>query len=322
MNAGEQTLTWLYDEQLKIRDAWAIRTPRGFRWWADKNAQTIEVIGRETGPNGTIAYLISVRTDFLRNLDMTDCSLKAVNELLMSFSAMAGPVYDANSRTLTLCSLVRVHRDICSWMNSLISVASVTQIAEAAVMSHDVARVLGAEEAVSGHPERGVRTHPDPMADVVSGLIVPAGKQPCRWSPQDFQVAVKKYMQGPPSLSAQAEGLGCAVAYPCGKQVSLCHMRADQPHPRYGNGLFLIQSFPLKKISDTEGTGLALRLNMKELSVRPSGYGFGSFACREGGIYFTSFLPNVTYGEGLLPNLYLANANRAREMARHLAAYN
>ena len=33
-------------------DEWAVRTPTGFTWWADQNAQTIEILGEEVGPEG------------------------------------------------------------------------------------------------------------------------------------------------------------------------------------------------------------------------------------------------------------------------------
>jgi len=318
MNTGGQTIEWLYHEQLKINDEWAIRTPKGFTWWADKNAQTIEVIGEETGPNGEIGYLISVRTEFLCNIELTDHSLTAINALLMVFAAMSGPVYDAGKRTLELCSLVRVHPGISPWMNSLLSVAAVMQIAEARIMANEAARVLGAQEAVTGHPERGIRQDPDPMVGVVAGLIVPMGKEPCKWSAKDFQDVVDQYMQQPPALGASADGPGCVAEFPYGEQSSLCLMRADQPHPRYGNGLFLLQSFPVGDMSDAEGARLALSLNREELTVKPTGYGFGSFVYRDRGVHFTGFLPNATYGTGLLPNIYFANANRAREMAVRL----
>ena len=50
MDTGKQSIEWLYHEQLKVDDEWAIRTPNGFKWWADKHAQTVEVIGEEVGP--------------------------------------------------------------------------------------------------------------------------------------------------------------------------------------------------------------------------------------------------------------------------------
>ena len=107
MNTGNECVEWLYSEQLKVDDEWAIRTPNGFKWWADKNAQAVEVVGEETSPNGEIGYLISVRTEFLRDLDMTDRHVAVINGSLMSFAAMAGPVHDAKTRTMSLCSLVR-----------------------------------------------------------------------------------------------------------------------------------------------------------------------------------------------------------------------
>jgi len=321
MNTGEQAIEWLYHKQLKIDDQWAIRTPNGFTWWPDKNAQTIEMIGEEIGQNDEISYLISIRTDFLCNLDVTDHSLAAVNALLMVFAAMAGPVYSAENRTLNLCSLVRVHQGISPWMNSLISVAAVMQIAEARIMANEAARVLGAQEAVSGHPVNGVRQYPDKMVDIVANLIVPMGNEPCKWTQKDFQDAVDQYMHGPPSLAARVEGPGCTVEFPFGERSSLCQMRADQPHPRYGNGLFLLQSFPVGEMSDAEGAKLALVLNEEELIVKPSGYGLGSFAYRDECIHFTSFLPNVTYGAGLLPNIYFTNVLRTRQMAIRLAKH-
>ena len=40
MDAGTRALEWLFTEQLKVDRHWAVRTPNGFRWWADKQAQT------------------------------------------------------------------------------------------------------------------------------------------------------------------------------------------------------------------------------------------------------------------------------------------
>ena len=214
LNTGNESVEWLYNEQLKVDDEWAIRTPNGFKWWADKHAQTVEVVGEETGPNGEIGYLISVRTEFLHDLDMTDRHVAVINGSLMSFAAMAGPVYDAKTRTVDLCSLVRVYDGISRWINPLISVAAVLQIGEARIMASEVAKALHAKSAISGHPKHGVRKRPDEMAGVIASLIAPMGQEPCKWSAAEFQSVVDKYMQQPPSLCATAGGfrLHCGVS--------------------------------------------------------------------------------------------------------------
>jgi len=56
VNTGKQAIEWLYHEQLKVDDKWSVRTPNGFKWWADKNAQAVEVLGEEIGPDGDIGY--------------------------------------------------------------------------------------------------------------------------------------------------------------------------------------------------------------------------------------------------------------------------
>jgi len=203
-------------------------------------------------------------------------------------------------------------------MNPLISVAAILQIYEARTVAREAAELLNAQIAESRHPKQGMRTQPDEMAEAVASIVAPQGKQPCKWSEKEFQDVVDKYMQQPPSLFGSAGGLGCTVEFPYGDRSSLCRMIGDQPHPRYGNGLFLLQSFPVSAMSDAEGARLALSLNATELAKRPSGYGFGSFAFRDGDVHFTSFMPNATYRPGMLPNLYFSCAGRAREMSLRL----
>lgn len=109
MSAGVRTVEWLFREQLKVDPEWSMRTPNGFRWWADKNAQAVEVAGHEAGPDGELGYLVSVRTEFLRSFRLGDRELAAINAVLMPFASMAGPVYDEQNRTLSRASMVRVH---------------------------------------------------------------------------------------------------------------------------------------------------------------------------------------------------------------------
>lgn len=319
MNAGQQSIEWLYREQLKVDDEWAIRTPKGFTWWADRHAQTIEVIGQEAGPDGEIGYFVSIRTDLLRSVHSNERALAGIHALLMPFASMAGPVLDQQRQTLNLCSLVRVHSGIGQWMNPLISVAASLQIGEARIVGPALAEAIEAEEAQTGHPQNGLRHTPDEMAEIIPRLLAPMGQQPSRWRPAEFESAVDLCMKKPPALLASAGGAGFTVEFPFGDQSSLCRVMADQPHPRYGNGLLLLQSFPVKKQSDTEGARLALSMNRSELTEKPFGYGFGSYAFRSDVLHFTTFFPNAVHRPNLLPNIYFSCAGRAREMAVRLA---
>jgi len=210
-------------------------------------------------------------------------------------------------------------------MNPLISVAAVLQIDQARVMSALMPGSLNAQEATSGHPENGMRPDPDEMAELVETLIAPMGQEPCRWTTQEFQSVVDEYMQKPPSLMGNAGDLGFTVEFPFGEESSLFVGKGDQPHPRYGNGLFMLQSFRWGELPDASvdelqsGARMALLLNSRELSIQPDGYGFGSWAFRNDRLHFTSFIPNVAYRPGLLPSIYFAAAQRARMASRKLA---
>ena len=319
MNAGLRTVEWLFREQLKVDAEWSVRTPKGFQWWAHQNAQAVEVVGHETGPDNEVGYFVSIRTELLRSLELGDREVAAIHALLMPFASMSGPVYDAQTKILSLASLVRIHDGISQWLNPIISVAAVLQIGEARIIGPELAKALGAQEALGGPPGRGSRPVPDEMAEIIAAWISPMGKQPSRWSPTEFQEAVNRYMNQPPALLANAGGAGFTVEFPYGDQSSLCQAMADQPHPRYGNGLFVLQSFPFAAESDLQGVRLALSMNGIELTKRPFGYGFGSYAYRDSALHFTSFFPNALYRPGLLPNIYFSCAQRAREMSARLA---
>ena len=233
----------------------------------------------------------------------------------MSVASMAGPVYDEQSRTLKLCSLVRVYEHIRPWMSALISMACVMQISEAQKMGRKLAKTLGAEPDESGHPHFGVRNEPDELAGIIDTTVIPVGKQPCRWTVEEFEDALANYMQKPPTLLATGRGLRFTAEFIYGKDSSICRGMGDQSHPVYGSGLSLIQSFPIGNYSAAEGAQVALTFNQMELTLRPFGYGFGSYSFDNGMIHFISFIPNMAHQNGLIPNLFFASAGRAKELS-------
>lgn len=314
MNAGQQTIDWLYRDQLQVDEQWSVRTATGFTWWADQNAQTIEIIGEETGPDGQLGYLIAVRTDVLRDLDLSDSVLAELNDGPMRFAALAGPVYDAGSRTLSLRSLARVYDENAEWMRVLLGSAAVLQVAEARLLGPTLAEALGAEPATSGHPANGLRPEPDEMIYAVN-VFVEEGRAACQWPEQEFTDAVEQFMMQPPSLGASCGGQGFVVEFPFGDRSSLCQVTRTQPHPLYGNGLFILQRFPFQAETDAQGAELALTLNGAEFTQNATGHGFGSYVYDSGILCFSGFFPNVLHRQVALPNVYFTCAARALAMS-------
>jgi hypothetical protein len=317
MNVGEQVVDWLYSTQLQVDDEWSIRTPTGFTWWADENAQTIEIVGEETAPDGETGYLVSVRTEMLHGVELTDAALAALNDGPMGWAAMSGPVYDLDARTLNSCALALVSADIAPWMRILLSAAAVLQIGEARSLGPALALSVGARQAISGHPHNGIRPTPDQIA-FTAGIFIEGGRAPCRWPEAEFRDAVDEYMMQPPSIGATSGGVGFTVEFPFGDGSSLCQVSGDQPHLLYGNGLLVLQRFPYDAGSQADGIKLALSLNTADLVQEMTGYGLGSYVYDDGMLSFTGFYPNELYHPGTLPNIYFSCANRAHATAVRL----
>jgi hypothetical protein len=313
MNVGEQTIEWLYRDQLQVDEQWSVRTERGFTWWADQNAQTIEILGEESLPDGPTGYLIGVRTEVVTDVELTAAGLTELNDGPMRCAALAGPVYDRERRTLSLSSLALVHDDEDSWTGVVLGSAAVSQVAEARILGPDLAAALGGRPALSGHPANGLRPTPDEMVDAVR-LFVEAGQAPCRWPKSEFDSAVREFMMQPPSIGATSSGQGFTVEFPYGMRSSLCQVGA-QPHPLYGNGLFVLQRFPFTVDTPAQGAELALELNGVELTQNGTGFGFGSYVYDNGMLCFTGFFPNSLHGQIALPNLYFACAARAHAIS-------
>ena len=314
-DAGTQTVAWLRDEQLRVDDAWAVATPAGFTWWPDMQAQTIEVVGSEqAGPGGPVGHFVSVKTELLRSVELDTEGAAVLSDALMLSSAMTGVVYDEAERTLALHSLVTVTDENMPWMRSLLGAAAMMQIAEARAIAPQLAGAMNAAVPGAGHPEKGPRPEPAPIVGAIFDLLVAPGQEPCRWTKDEFQQAFEGGIDQPPAVGARLEEKGgWVVQVPIGGEFSvICRVLSSESHPRYGNGLFVLQQFPLTPPTEEDGIGLALALNGLELGQRPFGYGFGSYAARNKDFYFLSFLPNAVYVPGLLLNIHWSCIQRVQ----------
>jgi hypothetical protein len=146
-------------------------------------------------------------------------------------------------------------------------------------------------------------------------LIASNGKERCQWHPVEFKDVVQTYANRFPSKRATYDSGGATIEFPYGDFTSLCQISCGEPHPRHGNGLFILQRFPADYSDEFKGIRAALDLNHEFLTQKPAGYGFGSFCYDRGDICFNGFIPNLGYRRGLLPNFYFACAERARAIS-------
>ncbi len=310
MDTAAKTVEWLRAE-LDVEDEWAVATDGGFRWWPGRHAQTIEVLA-----DGAV----SVRTEVMRGLDLWPPALPPLNHYLLQLASLSGGVYDGEQRRMDLCSLVRVGDENADAVRPLLRLAASLQADEARLLAGQLAATLGAEAAESGHPERGVRAEPHAIAGTVDEFIDVKYEKTSAWSEDEIRRTFEHDLDESLAAGGSRDGAGFTTEFRCGRSISICYVRADQPHPRYGPGLFLLQTLPLSPADEEGGVELALFFNGRDLVRGPLGdLGLGSYAFREGGLYFTSFFPNALHRRGLLADAYTSCAQRAAGVGEVLA---
>ena len=317
MNVGERAIQWLYEKQLQVDDKWSIPVEGGFKWWPGPFAQTVRIADYEVSPEGEVGYFLSCETEVLTALRTLDASPDGYLAQYMAAPSMCGPVFDPHKETLTLSSITLVHEQNDPWMTPLFSTACVLQICEALLLRPLLADELSALEAVSAHPRSGIRKDYDELAPEVETLIIREGRSAVCWSEADFAAAVEEHMQAP-SIRAESNGLEIGIRIPCGQVFSQSQIIGNDPHPRYGNGLYAIEAYPFPMDSEAKGLVLALACNSEELTKRSESYGFGSYYYRQGSLYFSAFYPNAICKPGLLPTVFFSMANRAYDMSEQL----
>ena len=309
MNAATQTVEWLRAD-LHVEDEWAVAMDGGFRWWPGRHVQTVEVLGEA----------VSVRTEVMRGLDLWPPALPPLNHYLLQLASLSGAVYDGEERRMDLCSLVRVGEASAEAVRPLLRLAASLQAGEARLLAGQLAGTLGAEPAESAHPDRGERAEASPVVGTVEQFIDVKYEKASAWTEDEVRETFEHDLDESLAAGGSRDGAGFTTEFRCGRSVSVCYVRADQPHPRYGPGLFLLQTLPLSPADEAGGVELALFFNGRDLVRGPLGdLGVGSYAYREGGLYFTSFFPNALHRPGLLADVYTSCAQRAAGVGEVLA---
>jgi hypothetical protein len=321
-----------------------LREGFGFNWWPGDFKVEVRVNGPDPEIDDPI-YRLSVRTDFLCNVDVTTPTFKqAVSDLNRSVPAFAicarpaslaqgsgefGPLEEAGmelqSSKVWLASTAYLHKGIKDWLPRVFGGLAVLQPIESQFRADLAASLLGGRPDRSRPPMRRSQTILDEMLGIEGWMLSPLGQQPSKWiGTGEFEKIVEKWGRSDSGFGV-ADKAGLSMQTPFGDASAIILLRTDKPHPRLGNGLHLSLSFP--HVSEAESANaLAIEMNYLEdrlwsqLGVQFMGNWHADEWRGHGFVpEFSCFIPNMVYFPGLAANLVLyamARAKWGRQMLR------
>jgi hypothetical protein len=144
---------------------WATPVDGGFRWWAHRLEQRITVTERPFGDpdDGMTEALLRAETTVLRDVPDQDAAvnlLAGINQRSGTFAFCCRPERRAVVAVST-AAMVGWYEPTFHWFSH----AAMVQLVQAEHWAEGLAAELGAQPAVSAHPDSGPRPEPDEMLD-------------------------------------------------------------------------------------------------------------------------------------------------------------
>ncbi len=309
---------------MMIDDAWAVRRPRGFTWWAFRHAQHIDADEPTPSDDGALGSTITIRTEILRDVPEAD-RLKATSVINRAnpSQALSALVCDGESGTIDSYSVVRVHADTADLWTPLLMVSAVVQNLLAQVIWEDLALQIPGQPSHSAHPANGMRPLPDELLDVAAiagqqstddrpSFSGPLMSELLRFAEQwSFANGEDTAFTGEVPFTGTRTSIEAMVHGEGPIETAMVQVDTASSHPLLGSGAFIAMKLPLN-VTEEEAVTVAAALNALEAAGRAPSKLLGSWCSFEDAVAFLTFLPAVTARSGLLPNLYLDAAVRAR----------
>jgi hypothetical protein len=298
----------------QVDDEWSHNENRGFSWWGQDYRQRI---WSEPGfvDEGIEVFRLHAETDFVRHVDLPEGEVLKRLGALNGFASTAAVVFDITQRTVRLRSSMYVHEGTASWVPHTFSTAAIIQPIEAQVRGQEFAQVLGGEPDVSSHPVSGHRSAMDDMLNVIEHVYAPLGQKEPPWAKSgEFEETTELFNRSNSYSTADRAGLTGEFAWG-ENQTSMMTSVLDQPHPQLGNGVLTRLNLPLS-LDPEASAWLAGLLNQLEVKSLTRAHLLGAWCGAEaGGSHtgvFVSFMPNAMYKPGLLTQMLISLASRAR----------
>lgn len=326
---GQQTLK-MYRKLMSIDDAWLEPQERGFSWWSGPLAQQVWASPPWQDQEGDIFQLVA-ETDICTGGTTED--LATALDGVMGLVPLSCIVRDRETGTLRLRCSVVLHTAVAPRLQKLFCHAASLQQSLAYQIAPILTEKLGSHPAVSDHPKSGRRPDFDEMANIASNLFQPMGERPSAWNDRSEHAAVASSLSAlgviattdhPMGQLCVGLGVGDTQGPPpgaVGPAMLVLHAEEELPFVGKGAAIVLIQPPGFAK---TQPPPTSLDLNGWETAEPDHPHVLGSWAGSpsetSGDFFHTCFLPNAVYAPGLLLDLFVAMAARARWAERVLAA--
>jgi hypothetical protein len=251
--------------------------------------------------NGFEIARLHARTDLVKHFRGTDEQMQKIGAV-MAFANLSGLIRDPTDNTrLQLACSVYIDSGTLDWLKRVFSLAAVIQAAEAHILAHTLADLIGARPAISAHPKSGHRQEFDEILDIIEKMVKPDGEADSLFRGKSM-LDTLQMLQEPPCLLATGDENGFCAEFPFDEMSSLLRVSAKDSHPRLGNGMSMLLTLPVgdDEFKAPAGAATALALNAQELQSMNRSSFLGSWCPGPEGTTFVSFFPNsmAKFGPG------------------------
>lgn len=312
----------------------------GFDWWPGDFKVRLR-IERPHPDTDFPAYRLSLRTDFLCEVDVTHPKFKenlsnlywlaptfamcahptTPAQIVGEYVSLGEPGLDLTSSKVWLASTAYVYEGTKKWLPRFFADLGILQLTLSHFGADATTRLLGGKADRSTPPGRGSPTSLTNILKVEKLEIVPHGEQPSKWlGSAEFAEIIDKRGRGDSGFGRVYDG-GLAIEVPFGGTTATVRLDAYLQHARLGNGLWVALSVPY--LADLESLNvLTIELNYLEdrawstfgMPLTGNWFAVGEDVqgTRSFRLTFGHFVPNVLYQRGLAEVLVVDAMSRAR----------
>ncbi|HEY7247634.1 MAG TPA: hypothetical protein VH678_27500 [Xanthobacteraceae bacterium] len=312
--------TWQVD---KARSQWS---ERQFNWWpgdfrvcvraqipSDQDYLTCD----DSHQPAHACRLITI-TDLLKDFSpdgkrLAQCALFARN-LTSTYAWVHPPGLD--NEGFWLSSSAYIDGENIGWMPEFFAKTSIIQAINAQIHAPRVAELLGSGVPDHSRPAALRDAGLDEMLEVIAQVYVPLGQQQSRWTGTDeFEKFAEEWGRSDLCFG-NGDTTGLTLETPFGNDTALVRLHTEGKHPQLGYGLLGTLQVPY--FAELE----MIARECADLNALESGSwtGFPQLGCwhwqesrgTQGGLAFTSFIPNALYQPGIATNLAIWLVARSR----------